>query len=176
MPERGAALIAGVERPPPVEARGARLVRGKASGLSGMPLLRQKLFPGEIKFFNENPDVAGMAADDDKVIFNPDSGLSQSELSALYKNETTRIFLRQGRFHMPEFDLTEKQKAFLGGGSYADASASNRKATIAARILSGDPSAGVPTPEQRTYVEELKEAIATSPSWWRSPVKKPPVR
>lgn len=28
MPERGAALIAGVERPPPVEARGARLVRG----------------------------------------------------------------------------------------------------------------------------------------------------
>ena len=77
---------------------------------------------------------------------------------------------------MPEFDLTEKQKAFLGGGSYAGASASNRKATIAARILSGDPSAGVPTPEQRTYVEELKEAIATSPSWWRSPVKKPPVR
>jgi hypothetical protein len=59
----------------------------------------------------------------------------------------------------PTFSLTDEQKKFLDSNTYKDASPQDRAATIAARILTGDPSAGKPTKEQLEFVDKLKRMM-----------------
>jgi len=59
----------------------------------------------------------------------------------------------------PRFSLTDEQKKFLDGTTYKNATSQDRAATIAARILAGDPSAGKPTKEQLEFVDKLKKMI-----------------
>ena len=64
--------------------------------------------------------------------------------------------MRTGKVEPPQFDLTpEQEEAFKDYSS----STEDRKATVAARILSGDPSALKPTPEQLDYVKKLRVAM-----------------
>jgi hypothetical protein len=55
-------------------------------------------------------------------------------------------------FDAPQFSLTDEQKTRFKNYS---ANESDIRATIAARILSKDPSAGTATPEQTEYVNRL---------------------
>src|SRR4030095_7825354 len=99
--------------------------------------------PSELKFFRSRPDVAGMAAEDDRIILNPYSP-PEINKDAVIQNETARIQMRT-RGPRPQFELTpEQQRAFAGYGSDQDV-----RETLVGRIISGDPSAGQITPEQR---------------------------
>jgi hypothetical protein len=103
----------------------------------------------ELDYFKSNPHVAGMAAEDDYIILNPFSKLSEEQKQSVIKNEAARIFMRNSR-NRPNFFLTPEQtKIFNGYGSPQDI-----RETIAARIFSNDPSYGQATKEQLDYVKK----------------------
>ena len=114
---------------------------------------------GELEYFKSNPTVSGMAADDNKVILNPYSKLSKAEKDAVALNEYGRIIMRTNPNFAPNFKLTDEQTKFLGSNTYKDAPEQDRLATIAARLLSGDPSAGTPTIDQLKFVNSLQEYL-----------------
>jgi hypothetical protein len=114
-------------------------------------------FDSELKFFESNPNVAGMAADDGKIVMNPFSKLSEQEMNAVKKNEATRVYLKD----MPlNFSLTDEQNSVLNSlPFYKSADEQDRRATIIARILSNDPTGGNPTNEQLEVVKKLKSIM-----------------
>jgi hypothetical protein len=112
----------------------------------------RSLYPSEDKFFKGNPHVGGMAADDNKVIVNPYSTLNDQERQAIVMNESARVHMRVGNVPSPTFDLTPEQQAAFK--SYSPNS-NDIKQTIAARVLTNDPSALNATKEQRDYAYEL---------------------
>lgn len=118
-----------------------------------LPGVRKELFLQEENFFKSNPNVSGMAASDGRVILNPYSNLSETERAAVVQNEQARLLIKQKKVKAPEFALTQEQIENLRGTPYEN-DKENARATIAARILSGDPSAGKPTDEQIKYVKE----------------------
>ena len=142
-----------VQGPPP---KGAGLLGIKIGSLiHGIPL-RSKLFPGEESYFKSNPHVAGMAADDNQIVMNPYSRLSKSELDAVMQNEAARVHMRTGTVAPPRFALSPEQESAFK--SYSSDPV-DRASTIAARILSNDPSALTPTAEQLEYVNQLRRAM-----------------
>ena len=113
-------------------------------------------YESELKFFKERPDVAGMATEDQKVIFNPYSDVHPEGSDAIYKNESSRLHMRKSK-NRPMFKLTDAQKEeFKDYGDEQD-----RRETIAARILSGDSSSLESTKEQRQYVEKLRKEMGS---------------
>jgi hypothetical protein len=114
---------------------------------------------GELEYFKSNPTVSGMATEDNKVILNPYSNLSKAEKDAVALNEYGRIIMRTNPNFAPNFKLTDEQTKFLGSNTYKDAPEQDRLATIAARLLSGDPSAGTPTIDQLKFVNSLQEYL-----------------
>lgn len=115
----------------------------------------RKPYAGELDYFKKNPSVAGMATEDNKVILNPYSNLKPEQYQSVANNEAARILMRKSEFK-PDFELTPQQKAFLDTTTYRNATEEERKATIAARLLSDDPSAGIPTAQQDVFVKTLK--------------------
>jgi hypothetical protein len=115
----------------------------------------RKPYAGELEYFKKNSNVAGMATEDNKVILNPYSNLKPEQYQSVAVNEASRIVMRRPEFK-PDFELTNQQKAFLDTTTYKSASEEERKATIAARILSDDPSSGVPTAQQNLFVNFLR--------------------
>jgi len=115
---------------------------------------REQLFPGEDDYFRKNPHVAGMAAEDDRIILNPYSKISEAEKRAVMLNEAARVHMRRGLMTAPRFDLTPEQTERFGNYSK---NLDDIRQTIAARILSGDPSAGAPSPDQLNYVQQLRQ-------------------
>ena len=114
---------------------------------------REQLYPGEDDYFRNNPHVAGMAAEDDRIIMNPYSKLTDAEKQAVMVNEAARVHMRRN-YDPPRFDLTPDQITALGNYSK---NIDDIRQTLAARILSGDPSAGKATPEQLEYVQGLRK-------------------
>ena len=129
------------------------LSAGFPKGIYGVGL-RDQLFPSEDEYFKANPNVAGMAADDDKVIINPYSKISEKEKEAVMLNEAARVHMRNKMIDAPNYDLTPEQAEKFG--SYSQ-DPNDIRQTIAARILSGDPSAGQPTQAQQEYVNRLRQ-------------------
>ena len=115
-------------------------------------------YPSELEYFKANPGVAGMAAEDDKVILNPFTGLKDEEYRAVAINEAARILMRNPKYY-PDFDLTDEQSRFLDTTTYRNASSLDRASTIAARVLTGDPSAGVSTSQQDMFVNSIRKAL-----------------
>lgn len=116
---------------------------------------RRKPYPEEDRYFRENPHVGGMAAEDNAIILNPYSKLSEEELRAVETNERARVMMRTNPDLRPAFSLTPEQaKAFATYGSEDD-----RRATLAARILTKDPSAGRPTQDQQVFVDTLRRRM-----------------
>jgi hypothetical protein len=128
------------------------LSKGFGTGVYGIGI-RPDLYAGEEKFFQENPHVAGMAAEDDRIIMNPYSKLTDPEKQAVMLNEAARVHMRRN-YDAPTFDLTDEQMSNLGKYSK---DINDIRQTIAARILSGDPSAGQATPQQLDYVQKLRQ-------------------
>jgi hypothetical protein len=136
------------------------LSAGFPKGVYGIGV-RDQLDPGEDEFFKANPHVAGMAADDDKIITNPYSKLKEDEMRLLMMNEAARVHMRKGLMERPNFEITQEQlDRPLGGGKlmkdYSE-DMNDIRQTIAARILTGDPSAGQPTQAQQEYVSRLRQ-------------------
>lgn len=130
---------------------------------NNMPLgsnnLLRRPYPSELDFFQKNPKVTGMATEDNRVIINPYSTLNENEQQALVDNESARILIRTGKIKKPDFSVTKEQQKFLDSTTYKDASEEDRRATIAARLLTGDPTAGVATKEQKAYVDMLRKMM-----------------
>ena len=76
-------------------------------------------------------------------------------MQAVALNEAARAFMFLHRDLSPSFELTEKQKESFS--LYGPEQAV--KETIAARILSGDPSALDFTVEQLAFVDELRNRM-----------------
>jgi hypothetical protein len=135
------------------------LSSGYPKGIYGIGI-RDQLFPGEEEYFKTNPNVAGMAAEDDKVIINPYSKITDKEKDLVMLNEAARVHMRKGLFNKPNFELTQEQLDMpLGDGKLMkdySKDINDIRQTITARILSGDPTAGKPTPAQIEYVNQLK--------------------
>ena len=114
----------------------------------------------ELDYFKNNPNVTGMATDDNRIILNPFSKLTDKEKELVALNEAARIKMRTDAKLAPNFELTPAQVEFLNSNTYKQASDQDRKATIAARILTGDPSAGTPTEEQNQFVDRLHKSFS----------------
>ena len=105
-------------------------------------------YDSESQYFKSNPHVAGMASEDNRIVLNPFSTLSEAEKKAVMMNESARVYMRTGKVAPPQFGLTpEQEEAF---GAYSP-DMTDRLSTVAARVLSGDPSALQATPEQIEY-------------------------
>jgi len=111
----------------------------------------------EMDFFRKNPHVGGMATRDDRVIVNPFSPLTPQEKESIVINETSRVVMKKQNFR-PNFELTAQQKANLKGTSYEKNPRAARE-TIAARLLTGDPSGGEPTGDQMAFVDALRKMV-----------------
>lgn len=117
---------------------------------------RDQLFPGEDAYFKANPHVTGMAAEDNQVIINPYSTLNENEREAVATNEYARILMRNGT-NRPAYQVTPQQRQSFAGTEYGKPeNEQSLRETIAARILTGDKSAGQATPEQSQFVEQLR--------------------
>lgn len=115
----------------------------------GVPL--REPWPSEEEFLRSRPDVAGLASDDGAVVINPYCLLSEKEIEAVALNEAARVVMSTRVDLRPDFALTpEQEAAFVNYGPREAV-----KATVAARILSGDPSALIPTAEQTAFVMRL---------------------
>ncbi len=97
------------------------------------------------------PDVAGLASDDGAVVMNPYCLLSEEEREAVALNEAARVVMSTRADLRPDFALTPEQEAAFANYGPPEAV----KATVAARVLSGDPSALIPTAEQMAFVVRL---------------------
>lgn len=123
--------------------------------------LRPDLYAGEKTYFAANPQVAGMAAEDGKVILNPYSKLSPEEMSAVARNEAARVHMqRYGA--KPTFALTPEQQAVYKGSAYATNYPAAQQ-TTAARVFTGDPSIPTPTAEQKQWVQQNLSSRANVP-------------
>ena len=128
-------------------------VTGYPEGVYGIGM--REPYESELEYFKNNPNVAGMAAEDDKIILNPYSKLKPQEQEAVKLNEAARVHMRRKMLPSPRYELTpEQEKAF---STYGTGNIDDIRQTLAARILSGDPSALSPTPEQLEYVKQLRQ-------------------
>jgi len=123
--------------------------------LGNIPL--RNPWPAEKKFFRTRLDVAGLAAEDGAVVLSPYTALSDKQKRIVAQNEAARVFMMQNQKLRPTFRLTKRQKESFA--AYGPLQAVRE--TIAARILSGDPSALKPTSQQLLFVKKLKRAMAT---------------
>jgi hypothetical protein len=125
----------------------------------------------ELDYFRKNPQVGGMAAEDGRIILNPASKLSSEEKAAVAKNEAARLYMRENGV-VPDFELTPEQKATFAGTAYGTPeNESALKSTIAARILSGDPSAGNVTADQKAFANDLAKRLEAKNSPQTPPQK-----
>lgn len=121
----------------------------------GFPL--RTPYPGEDSYFKANTNTTGMATEDNAIILNPYSNLSDVQRSAVATNEAIRLWLRKNNIK-PMFELTPEQLKSFESTSYTPESHDLRN-TILARLLTNDPSAGTPTEEQLRWVEWLKQQL-----------------
>jgi hypothetical protein len=112
-------------------------------------------YESELGFFLRNPGVAGMAAEDNRVTLNPFSLNSPEEQRAVAENEATRVHMRTNPDLAPRFDPTAEQAQRFGAYGSPD----DIRQTIAARLFSGDPSAGAASPAQVGFIDKLRRHL-----------------
>lgn len=123
------------------------------------PLLREP-YKTELEYFKSNPNVAGMMTEDEKVILNPFSPLSEQEKNSVYQNEAIRLHLKKNKYQ-PEFELTKEQRKFFKGTPY-EKNEIAAKHSILSRILTGDPSVGNATEEQKQAAQLVSKQLNPS--------------
>ena len=110
-------------------------------------------FDQELRWFTENPETAGMATEDNRIILNPYSNLNKKQKEAVIKNEASRLHMRSLGV-VPPFELTKEQIESFRGTPY-EGNLNAIKETIVGRIVSGDKSAGKFTPEQKAFADNV---------------------
>ncbi len=105
----------------------------------------------ELDFFRRQSQIPAYAADDGNVVVNPYK-IGNVDYDSVRFNEYIRQLLRAGYLPSPDFDLTPLQKnRFADYGNPQDV-----RDTIAARLLTGDPSAGWLTNPQINWGNEAR--------------------
>lgn len=116
-------------------------------------------FKSEDAYFLLNPRVTGMAAEDGKIVLNPHSSLSYDEKVAVAKNEAIRLFMRENKVD-PQFKVTPEQMKSFAGTAYGERGNEGfMRQTLVSRILTGDPSAGNATEEQRKVAKSIMQQL-----------------
>jgi hypothetical protein len=115
-------------------------------------------YESELRFFKERPEVAGMAAEDGKIVLNPFSSLSKEQKSAVALNEAYRLKMSEQGVKFG-FDITPEQRKAFEGTEYAKDDDALRQ-TIVARVLSGDSSAKA-TKQQTDAAEKFKQSVSS---------------
>lgn len=111
----------------------------------------------ELEFFKRT-DVPGYAADDNKIVMNP-APLPRINKDAVVENEAMRIYIRKNQPELPE--LTKEQEDILNKTDYyKSADDYTRRSTIMGRVVSGDPTAGKPTKEQKDTAMKYRKLYA----------------
>jgi hypothetical protein len=101
-----------------------------------------------------------MATEDNAIILNPFSKLSDQEKQSVAKNEAIRLWLKKNNVQ-PQFNLTPEQFKFFRNTEYGQSKdATPLKQTIIARILTGDPSVGNVTPMQKQWADWVMSRIS----------------
>ena len=131
------------------------------SQVLGYPV-RQELYAGEDEYFKNNPATTGMAADDNTIILNPYSKLKPEEQEQVAVNEAIRLHMREAKI-APKIEVTPEQEKFFEGTPYQDAQTEKRQ-TIIARILTGDPSIKA-TPAQQKEAKRIMEVVNQRAAW-----------
>jgi hypothetical protein len=109
-------------------------------------------YSGEINYFKNNPTTAGMMTPDERVILNPYRNQYVNDDSVVM-NEAIRLALNSYPVR-PYFPVTKNQEKYFQATPYYDNPIALRH-TIIARYLSGDPSSGEVTPEQKTFADQF---------------------
>ena len=116
-------------------------------------------YESEDVWFAMNPKVAGMAAEDGRIVLNPYSGLSDENKAAVAKNEAIRLYMRENNVD-PQFTVTpEQMKSFAGTEYGKKGNEGFMRQTLVSRILTGDPSAGNATEEQRKAAQDIMQQL-----------------
>lgn len=119
----------------------------------------RKPFPGEDSFFKQRKEVAGMAAEDGKIVLNPYSANTPEQQKIVAQNEAMRLWMDQNKIE-PKFNVTPDQKKLFLNTEYGKPENElHLKRSILARIATGDPSAGIPTDMQKKWAEWLKNKL-----------------
>jgi hypothetical protein len=115
-------------------------------------------YKSEDAFFALNTKVAGMAAEDGRIVLNPYSGLKYEEQLGVAKNEAIRLFMRDNKID-PQFKVTPEQMKAFQGTAYGTNEPALRQ-TLVSRILTNDPSAGNVTDEQRKAAQSIMQQLS----------------
>ena len=121
-----------------------------------LPYQVRQPYEGEDEYFKQNPNVGGMKTEDRRIILNPYSTLNQDQLNTVKNNEAIRLYLDDMQL-TPYFNITEQQKKYFENTPYNNNP--QIKNTIAARILTNDPSAGKYTDEQSNFADYIYNLI-----------------
>jgi hypothetical protein len=120
----------------------------------------------EAVWFATHPEVAGFASTGGEVVLNPSLRLSPRQLRSVLLNETVRVILRRRRFICPTFSLSPWQRLrFANYGTKRD-----QRHTIIARLIAGDPSAGVPSAVQKRLASVVVRIISLEKPFGRTHV------
>lgn len=119
----------------------------------------RKPFAGEDSFFKSRKDVAGMAAEDGKIVLNPYSQNTTEQQKAVARNEAARLWMRQQNID-PKFNVTNEQaKAFAGTDYGKPENSLHLKHTLIARWLTGDKSAPPQTEMQKKWTDWIAKKL-----------------
>lgn len=110
----------------------------------------------EMAFF-ERSGIPGYAAEDMAVVLNPNSRLSPDERASVAQNEASRLWMRENQFQ-PSFTPSPEQRASFAGTPY-EKNPNAMLETLLARLLSGDPSAGVPSQAMQVDADTVKRGL-----------------
>ncbi len=120
----------------------------------------RKPLSDEDRYFKENPNVSGMAADDGKIILNAYSKLTPEERNSVARNEAARLYMRETGMKF-NFPVPQIDQAPFKGSVYADPkNLHHLQSTVVARIIAGDPSVGTATTEQITAADKIRSALS----------------
>lgn len=121
-------------------------------------------YPSENTYFSNNTHVAGMAADDNKIVLNPYSSNTPAQQQQVAKNEGVRLYLRDNPNSLSNFKLTDQQKKNFKGYS---SDINDIRSTIMARAITGDRSAGNLTMEQAVNALRIRQSINRGVKKWQ---------
>jgi hypothetical protein len=112
----------------------------------------------EKAFFKRQPEVAGYAAPDNRVVLNPFLQRTDQQKAAVIQNERIRHFLMQNPQQFT-FQFAPHQSKWATGNEYRKSPASFQQSIIA-RILTGDDSLAPYSPEQLEAAKKVQSVIA----------------
>ena len=116
-------------------------------------------FGGELEYFRANPHVAGMAGEDSSIVLNPFSPNTPEQQQLVAQNEAVRLWLRKNKVE-PKFPVTPDQFASFKGTEYGKPeNIDHLRQTLIARMMTGDPSAGGVTGDQRAFAENIAKRM-----------------